>query len=74
MEDPSIPLSGKEYSQDFLIDQKVTSNQNQTIGQMLGGMIIYHLAINIYSDPAEPPANQVSIVEIAANPNGTEIS
>jgi formylglycine-generating enzyme required for sulfatase activity len=67
MADPSLPLSADDSNPNLQIQQDVKGERNQTIGQVLGGMVVYGTVI-YNNPPAHPDAATDRDLKIGANP------
>jgi AAA ATPase domain len=69
MEEPSFSLPEPEPEPKLQSEQNIGGNQNQAIGQVLGGMVVYGTVI--YNNPPDVPdstAAQTKDLQIGANP------
>ncbi len=67
MED--LPFFPNEQNPNLQIQQDVKGDRNQTIGQVLGGMVVYGTVI--YNNPPDPPSPDPATdreIEIGSNP------
>jgi WD40 repeat protein len=68
MEDPSLPPAANDLGPNLQIQQDLKGNQNQMIGQVLGGMVVYGQVI--YNNPSveTDSAAKADAAEIGPNP------